>query len=90
VAQPERQDAQTITTESGDGMSQGPLSNLSPSSSVPAYQEHGADGGPPATRGADGTTIKEVVGKHPRSNAPAPTLRDSKGHIVPGSGRKQP
>jgi len=40
-------------------------------------------------RPADGTAIKEVVTNHPRAHSPAPTLRDNKGRIVPGSGRKQ-
>jgi len=70
-------------------MSEGPLSNPSPPSGTNAYPEHGPDGGPPVMRPADGTAIKEVVTNHPRAHSPAPTLRDNKGRIVPGSGRKQ-
>ena len=53
-----------------------------------AYQEHGPDGSAPATRVADGTAIKEIVAKAPRAHAPAPVLRNSKGQIIKGSGRK--
>jgi hypothetical protein len=69
-------------------MSGGPLSNPSPSSSVPAYPEHGPDGGPSATREADGTAMREVVAKSGIAQRPAPVLRDSKGQIIKGSGRK--
>jgi hypothetical protein len=55
-------------------MSKDPMQNPSPSSRVPAYPEHGADGGPPATRVADGTAIKEVVAKSGKAQRPAPTI----------------
>jgi hypothetical protein len=64
--------------------SRDPLSNPTPDGDENAYPED-----PAVQRPMDGTAIKEIVAKHPRAHAPAPTLRDSKGRIVPGSGRKQ-
>jgi hypothetical protein len=60
-----------------------PLTNPSPRSDTPAYPED-----PAVQRPADGSAVREVVAKHPRAHSPAPVLRDGKGRILPGSGRK--
>jgi hypothetical protein len=51
-----------------------------------AYPEHGPDGVPSPP--ADGSQITAIIAKSGRGGRPAPVLRDGKGRIVPGSGRK--
>lgn len=55
----------------------------SPSNSTPAYQPTN-----PVMRESDGSAARDVVAQHPRAHSPAPVIRDEKGRIKPGSGRK--
>jgi hypothetical protein len=54
-------------------MSQGPLSNPSPSNSTPAYRPNDP-GNAPSLTNPDGSQIREIVAKHGTAQRPAPTL----------------
>ncbi len=68
-------------------MSNGPLSNATPTPGKSAYQPN--DPGNVSTlNNPDGSNARAAAEQHPRAHAPAPVIRDDQGRIVPGSGRK--